>query len=104
MNAKLKNTGKTIMDDYTMSLELKCKMLEEKVRKLEEKCSLATKIFINAQNMAFDYSNSPEYQKCKVDRLPKILKFEKVDYVLLLAYYKHKYNKRDNLSYLKKSE
>ena len=43
--------------------------------------------------MAFDDSNSPEYQKFKVDKLPKILKFEKVDYILLLAYYKHKYNK-----------
>ena len=57
MNTKLKNTGRTVKDDYTMSLELKCKMLEEKVRKLEEKCCLATQIFINAQNMAFDYSN-----------------------------------------------
>lgn len=43
--------------------------------------------------MAFDDSNSPEYQKFKVDKLPKILKFEKVDYKLLLAYYKQKYNK-----------
>ena len=31
--------------------------------------------------------------KFKVDKLPKILKFEKVDYNLLLDYYKHKYNK-----------
>ena len=46
MDSKLKNTGRTVKDDYIMSLELKCKMLEEKVRKLEEKCSLATKIFI----------------------------------------------------------
>ena len=43
--------------------------------------------------MVFDDSNSPEYQKFKVDKLPTILKFEKVDYKLLLAYYKHKYNK-----------
>ena len=43
--------------------------------------------------MAFDDSNSPEYQKFKVDKLHKILKFEKVDYKLLLAYYKQKYNK-----------
>ena len=41
----------------------------------------------------FDDSNSPEYQKFKVDKLPKIIRFEKVDYLLLLAYYKHKYNK-----------
>ena len=48
---------------------------------------------IPLKQMAFDDSNSPEYQKFKVDKLPKILKFEKVDYILLLAYYKHKYNK-----------
>ena len=41
----------------------------------------------------FDDSNSPKYQKFKVDKLPKIIKFEKVDYILLLGYYKHKYNK-----------
>ena len=41
----------------------------------------------------FDDSNSPEYQKFKVDKLPKIIRFEKVDYLLLLAYYNHKYNK-----------
>jgi len=41
----------------------------------------------------FDDSNSPEYQKFKVDKLPKIIRFEKVDYQLLLDYYKHKYNK-----------
>ena len=49
--------------------------------------------YIPLQQMAFDDSNSPEYQKFKVDKLPKILKFEKVDYKLLLAYYKQKYNK-----------
>ena len=54
MNAKLKNTRETVLDENSMSLELKCKMLEEKVRKLEEKCSLATKIFINAQNKVFE--------------------------------------------------
>uniref|UniRef100_UPI002181ECE8 transposase n=2 Tax=Clostridium chauvoei TaxID=46867 RepID=UPI002181ECE8 len=43
--------------------------------------------------MIFDDSNSPEYQKFKVDKLPTIIRFEKVDYILLLAYYKHKYNK-----------
>lgn len=43
--------------------------------------------------LAFDDSNSPEYQKFKVDKLPTILKFEIVDYKLLLAYYKHKYGK-----------
>ena len=48
---------------------------------------------IPLKQMIFDDSNSPEYQKFKVDKLPTILKFEKVDYKLLLAYYKHKYNK-----------
>ena len=48
---------------------------------------------IPLKQMAFDDSNSPVYQKFKVDKLPTILKFEKVDYRLLLAYYKHKYNK-----------
>lgn len=43
--------------------------------------------------MSFDDSNSPKYQKFKVDKLPKIIKFENVDCQLLLAYYKHKYNK-----------
>ncbi|MDD6794600.1 MAG: transposase, partial [Clostridiaceae bacterium] len=43
--------------------------------------------------MKFDDSNSPEYQKFKVDKLPKIFRFHTVDYKLLLAYYKHKYNK-----------
>jgi len=43
--------------------------------------------------LRFDDSNIPEYQKFKVDKLPKIIRFEKVDYLLLLAYYKNKYNK-----------
>ena len=43
--------------------------------------------------MAFGDSNSPIYQKFRVDKLPIILKFEKIAYKLLLAYYKHKYNK-----------
>ena len=48
---------------------------------------------IPLKQMIFDDSNSPEYQKFKVDRLPTILRFEKVHYILLLAYYEHKYNK-----------
>ncbi|MFW0893192.1 hypothetical protein [Clostridium perfringens] len=49
--------------------------------------------YIPLKQMLFDDSNSPKYQKFKVDRLPKILKFEKVDYILLLEYYKHRYKK-----------
>ena len=47
---------------------------------------------IPLKQMAFGDSNSPVYQKFRVDKLPTILKFEKVDYKLLLTYYKHKYN------------
>lgn len=49
--------------------------------------------YIPLKQMAFKDSNSPEYQKFKVDKLPKIIYFEKVDYQLLLAYYKYKYGK-----------
>lgn len=49
--------------------------------------------YIPLSQMAFDDSNSPKYQKFKVDKLPTILRYETVDYKLLLAYYKHKYNK-----------
>lgn len=49
--------------------------------------------YIPLKQWAFEDSHSPEYQKFKVDKLPKIVRFEKVDYELLLAYYKHKYNK-----------
>ena len=48
--------------------------------------------YIPIKQWAFDDSHSPEYQKFLVDKLPKILHFEKVDYQLLLAYYKHKYD------------
>lgn len=49
--------------------------------------------YIPLKQMAFDDANSPEYQKFKVDKLPKILYFEKVDYEFLLAYYKYQYGK-----------
>ncbi|MFR1904958.1 MAG: hypothetical protein ACLS28_03860 [Clostridium neonatale] len=49
--------------------------------------------YIPLKHLSFDDSNSPQYQKFKIDKLPTILKFEKVDYILLLAYYNHKYNK-----------
>ena len=47
--------------------------------------------FLPLKQWNFDDSNSPEYQKFKVDILPKIIKFQKSDYKLLIAYYKHKY-------------
>lgn len=37
---------------------------------------------------AYEDSHSPEYQKFKVNKLPKIFNPEPVDYQLLLAYYK----------------
>lgn len=49
--------------------------------------------YIPLKQLAFDDSNSPEYQKFKVDKLPKIFISEPVDYQLLLAYYKYKYGK-----------
>ena len=36
--------------------------------------------YISLKQMVFYDSNNHEYQKFKVDNLPKILKFEKVDY------------------------
>lgn len=47
--------------------------------------------YIPLKQWAFEDSHSPEYQKFKVDKLPKIVRFEKADYKLLIAYYKHKY-------------
>ena len=46
---------------------------------------------IPLKQWAFDDSHSPEYQKFKVDKLPKIFIHELVDYQLLIAYYQHKY-------------
>ena len=48
---------------------------------------------IPLKQLAFEDSRSPKYQKFKVDKLPTIIKHEVVDYQLLLAYYRHKYNK-----------
>jgi transposase-like protein/DNA-directed RNA polymerase subunit RPC12/RpoP len=49
--------------------------------------------YIPLKQMAFEDSHSPDYQKFKVDKLPKIFIHEPVDYQLLLAYYEHKYGK-----------
>jgi len=54
MNAKLKNTGRTVKDDYIMSLELKCKMLEEELSRSKGTCSYFAEIYINAQNKVFE--------------------------------------------------
>jgi transposase-like protein/ribosomal protein S27E len=49
--------------------------------------------YIPLKQWAFNDSHSPEYQKFKVDRLPKIFVSEPIDYEFLLAYYQHKYGK-----------
>lgn len=49
--------------------------------------------YIPLKQWAFDDSHSPEYQKFKVDKLPKIFNPDPIDYQLLLAYYLHKYGK-----------
>ncbi len=49
--------------------------------------------YIPLKQWAYDDSNSPVYQKFKIDKLPKILKFEKQNYRFLLAYFKHQHGK-----------
>lgn len=54
MNAKLKNTRETVLDENSMSLELKCKMLEEELSRSKGTCSYFAQIYINAQNKVFE--------------------------------------------------
>jgi len=49
--------------------------------------------YIPLKQWAFDDSHSPKYMKLVLDRMPKIIKFEKQDYRFLIEVYKHKYNK-----------
>lgn len=49
--------------------------------------------YIPLKQLAFEDSNSPAYQKFKLDKLPIIKKFEKQDFNFLLEYYSHKYGK-----------
>lgn len=42
----------------------------------------------------YDDSNSPKYQKFKIDRFPKIIYFEKQDYLFLIECFDYKYGKR----------
>lgn len=49
--------------------------------------------YIPLRQMAYEDSQSPDYQKFKMDQLPIILKYEKQDYEFLLQYYKYKYGK-----------
>lgn len=49
--------------------------------------------YIPLKQWAFDDSHSPEYQKFKVDKPPKIFIADLIDYQFLIAYYKYKYGK-----------
>ena len=47
--------------------------------------------FIPLKQWIHDDSHSPKYQKFKVDKLPVIQYFEKLDYIFLIKYYMHRY-------------
>jgi transposase-like protein len=48
--------------------------------------------FIPLKQRNFDDSHSPKYQKFKTDILPVVINYEIVDYLLLIQYYKERYN------------
>jgi hypothetical protein len=48
---------------------------------------------IPLKQWAFDDCHSPKYQKFKTDILPKVSRYEIVDYHWLLEYYKQRYGK-----------
>src|SRR5659263_717938 len=77
------------MDSIITYLILYNKYLLKEISKL----LLFISLNIPIKQWAFEDSHSPEYQKFKVDKLPKIFNPDPVDYQLLLAYYEHKYNK-----------
>ena len=49
--------------------------------------------YIPLKQWAFDDVHSPKYQKFKTDALPKVIRYETVEYQWLLEYYKQRYNK-----------
>lgn len=49
--------------------------------------------YIPLKQWAFDDSHSPKYQKFKTDTLPKVIRYEVIDYKWLLEYYKLRYDK-----------
>jgi len=49
--------------------------------------------YVPLRQMAYDEIHSPKYQKFKTDKLPIIIKFEKLDYGFLLDYYHWRYGK-----------
>ena len=54
--------------------------------------------YIPLKQWAFDDSHSPKYQKFKIDKLPKIIYYEKWDYNDYIPYLEWKYGKKSNLS------
>ena len=54
-------------------------------------CLLFIAKYIPLKQWAFDDSHSSKYQKFKVDKLPRLIQNEPVDFILLLGYYKHRY-------------
>lgn len=59
--------------------------------------------YIPLRQWAHDDSHSPKYQKFKVDRLPKIVYYEKWDYREYIPYLEWRYGKRLNLSHAAKN-
>lgn len=49
--------------------------------------------YIPLRQWAFDDSHSPKYQKFKTDTLPKVIRYEVIDYKWLLEYYQLRYDK-----------
>ena len=77
MNAKLKNTRETVLDENSMSLELKCKMLEEELSRSKGTCSYFAEIYINAQNKVFELErelNEIKYPSSNKVRHLKVLR------------------------------
>ncbi len=50
--------------------------------------------YIPLKQWAFDDSHSPKYQKFKIDKLPKIIYYEKWDYKDYIPYLEWKYGKK----------
>ena len=50
--------------------------------------------YIPLKQWAFDDSHSPKYQKFKIDKLPKIIYYEKWDYKEYIPYLEWKYGKK----------
>ncbi len=60
------------------------------IQQLENNISMLLQLlcrYMPLRQMAYDDSHSPEYQKFKTDKLPVIVKFEKLDFKVLLQEY-----------------